>query len=379
MADASITYFPVGNGDTSLIKLADGTGIIIDINVCQDEDEERYDVHSHLIQQLRTDSSKVRHCDAFILSHADQDHTRGFSTVFYTGDPDKYSEKDRTKNRIIIDELWFSPRIFCPFEKDLCDDAKELKKEAERRIAVYRKGGADAKKPGNRIRIIGFTDNPDLADLKAIVTVPGSSINLINGLAKSDFSFFVHAPTKKDTDSKWAERNDTSIVLQARFKVDDQERAALALFGGDAGCGIWSDIISKSTNDDLEFDLFLAPHHCSWTFFSETPSEENEPDDKIITFLTLCKRKGAIAISSSKPIKDDDDNPPHHLAAEKYREILGAKNLLCTGEHPNEKSPEPIYFTMTANGPVKDEPVAKSQVKSSAAIAAVVTQPKTYG
>lgn len=376
MADSSITYFPVGNGDTSLIKLADGTTMVVDIDVC--EDDKKYDVQNHLVRECRTEGG-IPHADSFLLTHPDQDHLRGFDTVFYTGDPAKYSDTDKKKKRIIIDELWFSPRIFCPHEKDLCDMAKVVKKEADRRMDVYKKDKSQADKPGNRIRIIGYTDNPDFVKLKDRFVIPGNRISEINGAIRQNFSMFIHAPTKKDTDSKWSERNDTSIVFQVTFRVGDVERAALAMFGGDAGCAIFEDIIGKSKNPDLEFDLFLAPHHCSWTFFSENPSEENDPSDTILDFLKNRKRKGAIAIASSKPIKDDDDNPPHYIAKQRYEEIFGAKNFICTGEHPSEEEPEPIYFTMTKNGPVKDDYASKSQVVSSAAIAATVSSPKTYG
>jgi hypothetical protein len=49
MGDAFITYFPVGNGDMSLIQLSDKTGIIIDCNIIQ-EDETWLDIHSYLLK-----------------------------------------------------------------------------------------------------------------------------------------------------------------------------------------------------------------------------------------------------------------------------------------------------------------------------------------
>jgi len=56
MSDPSITYFPVGNGDTTLVRLSDETSIIIDCNITKDsedeDDEKRYDVHSHLLKML---------------------------------------------------------------------------------------------------------------------------------------------------------------------------------------------------------------------------------------------------------------------------------------------------------------------------------------
>lgn len=382
MSDATITYFPVGNGDTILIKLSDSTAIIIDLNVTEaandDEDDSRYDVHAHLIKEVRKDGNGWPHTDVFLLTHPDQDHVRAFPNVFYTGDPTKYSSKDDQEGRIIADEIWFAPRLFWE-GRDLSDDAKAFKKEVDRRIAVYRKGGEERNRAGNRIRIIGYSDNPELKGLEPIITVPGNTINVINGSSKKDFEFFIHGPFKKDTDTEWDERNGTSIVLQARFTVDGQKAAALAFLGGDAGCPIWEDIIDRSKAEDLLWDLFLAPHHCSWTFFSELPSEEEKPSKKIPGFLQTSKRKGAYVISSSKPIKDDDDNPPHHIAAEIYRKIVGGDHFLCTEEHPTDKKPLPIYFRMTKNGPQKDEYSKGSQIVSSAALKATISTPKTYG
>lgn len=377
MAEASITYFPVGNGDTALVRLKDGTSILIDACISPDDDD-KYDVHGHLIGELRSDKG-VPHLDAFILTHPDQDHIRGWSTCFYSGDPSKYSESDKKEGRIVVDEVWFAPRIFAPHEKELCSEARDFRKEVNRRIELFRKGSQASNLPGNRFRVVGFSDNPDLKGLQAFLTVPGNVTSTINTSVKNDFQMFVHAPTKKDSDAKWGERNDTSIVLQLRFKVGNDRRAALAMFGGDAHCGIWSNIVEKSKTPDLEFDLFLAPHHCSWTFFSEESSEDENPDEVILDFLSTKKRDGAIVVCSCKPIKDDDDNPPHYIAYEKYKEIFGGENVLCTMEEPNEENPEPLYFTMSENGPVKDDDPKKGQVVSSAALSATVATPRTYG
>ncbi len=314
MGEASITYFPVGNGDTSLVKLKDSTSIMIDMCLCA-EDEEKYNVHRHLLGELRSDKG-IPHLDAFILTHPDQDHIRGWSTYFYSGDPTKYSEANKKEGRIMVDEVWFAPRIFAPHEKELCSDARAFRKEVDRRIELFRNGSNAAGLPGNRFRVVGFSENPDLKGLGAFLTVPGGTTRTINTAIKNDFEIFVHAPTKKDSDARWGERNDTSVVLQLRFAIGNDSRAALAMFGGDAHCGIWSNIIEKSKAPDLEFDLFLAPHHCSWTFFSEEPSEDGIADDTILNFLRTKKRKGAIVICSSKPIKDDEDNPPHYIAFE---------------------------------------------------------------
>ena len=229
MAEATITYFPVGNGDMTHIRLPDGTDIVIDCNIriC-DDDDPCYDVHDHLLRRVRKAGS-IPYINTFILTHLDQDHCRGFDTAFYLGDPSKYSKADKDNKLIRINELWFTPRIFSDLEKKLSDDAKAFRKEAKRRLELYKSGADTRNDPGNRLRIIGWTDSDDLEGLEDIVYVPGQEARFIDGRKKDDFSFFIHAPVKADTDSEDSERNNTSIVLQARFDIDGVENACASL------------------------------------------------------------------------------------------------------------------------------------------------------
>lgn len=382
MSDPSVTYFPVGNGDTILIHLSDKTDIIIDCNITEtskdEEDESRYDVQNHLLRDLKKDEEKTPYVDAFILSHSDQDHCRGFSDIFYTGDPFKYSDEDREKDLILIHELWFTPRLFSE-EEDLNDDASIFKLEAQRRMDLFKNESSVRTEPGNRLRIIGSSDSDELEGLEDIITTPGSIINLINGSVKEDFSFFIHAPFKDDTDSIWGERNLTSVVLQVRFDTPNEDRAALAFLGGDAGCEVWENILDRSEDETLEWDLFLAPHHCSWSFFSKEPYKENEnPSEKCIELLNN-KREGAIVVASCKPIKDDDDNPPHYAARNEYVEVVGEGNFYATMEFPDEEKPLPLKFRITDNGPQKMEESSSSSIASSAAVRSTIGSPQTYG
>jgi hypothetical protein len=383
MSEASITYFPVSNGDTSLIRLSDDTSLVIDCNITSDSRDDsvkiRYDVHAHLLRELRKDGKGVPHADAFILTHADDDHCCGFKDTFYTGDPAKYGDSHKGQGLILIDELWFSPRIFAPHEK-LGDSAKAFLKEAKRRRELYRGGKPERKDAGNRLRIIGSTDSEDNQGLDNIVTVPGNTISLINGEVKKDFSFFVHGPFKEDVDSEDDDRNKTSVVLQARFDVNGAKHAALAFFGGDADHIIWENILKRSKNEDLRWDLFLAPHHCSWSFFNETPYEDHKTPKSSSLEILDKKRKGAIVVASCKPVRKDDDNPPSYAAAQQYKKAVGDENFYVTSEYPDEEEPNPLIFEMSKNGPVKgDVSKTASSLSSSAARDSVTRIPQTYG
>ncbi len=53
------------------------------------------------------------------------------------------------------------------------------------------------------------------------------------------------------------------------------------MFGGDSDLTAWANILEKTKkhkNDTKEkaltWDLFLACHHCSWSFFNDTPQKD---------------------------------------------------------------------------------------------------------
>lgn len=379
MRDASIIYFSVDNGDMSLIRLSDGTDIIIDCNVTNESldesNQERYDIHNYLLKTLKKDTNNKAYIDAFILTHPDEDHCRGFDKIFYLGDPDDFETSDRDDGLISINELWFTPRVFAEYKKDLSTSAKAFLDEAKRRTRIYKDEGVKGVDSGDRLRIIGDSEEKDLEGLEKITAFPGSSVNIINSSRKQDFSIFIHAPFKEDIDPDNGERNDSSVVFQARFDINGVKNSALAIFGGDAGCSVWKDILRRSKESDLQWDLFLAPHHCSWSFFNEQDYKINNNVSEEAMKILMNGREGAIVIASCKPIKDNDDNPPHYIAAEKYKEIVGRNNFYVTSDNPNEN----LEFRMTINGPQKKDFVISKAIVSSSAIHSVTGIPKTYG
>jgi hypothetical protein len=378
--DPRVTYFPVGNGDCSLVTLSDNTQIIIDCNSTEEASDEsepsRYDVHQHLLDFGKKLNGKIPHVDVFILTHADQDHCRGFNDMFYTGDPAKYTVKHTKEDLILIDELWFTHRIFATHEGEPSKWAKAFRKEAQRRIDLHLANSPARNDAGNRIRVVGHSNNPAYKDLGDLVVTPGNYIDMIDQ-KKKDFRFFVHAPFRKEVDSKLAERNDTSVVLQACFDVGKTPHAGLAMFGGDAGAAIWSKILELSKDATLQFDLFLAPHHCSWTFFSELPYKENKVAAMDSLEILGKALDGARVIASCKPIKPDDDNPPHHAAKVEYVKAVGKDNFIGLAEVGNPKRPLPTTFEMSENGPVLLDPEDVGYVDD--AVKKVASTLQTYG
>lgn len=355
-----IKYYPVGNGDQSLITLKDETTILVDCNIRQasvnSTDPEIYDVKKDLLKSIKKRDNNP-YVDVFVLTHGDCDHCRGYKTHFYQGDPKKYAEKNRKADEIIIDEMWFSPMIA---EEHTNDDEDAYQQEAERRLELHRNNSVDKDLPGNRIKIVGYDGNKDYSTLNHLRAIPGTVVSKFNNKQQTTFSVFIHAPFKEHLNSAEKDKNSTSIVFQARFKesATDKEFSGLAMFGGDSDHYSWAIILEKTKkykNDineqALKWDLFLAPHHCSWTFFNDTPQSENTEPKKTSLEVLDNKRNGAIVIASSKKIVNDDDNPPHYEAKQEYvKKLSKSSDFLNTSVEPRESAPEPIVFEITSSG-----------------------------
>lgn len=356
MSKHQIKYYPVGNGDTSLIKLKDGITIITDCKIRNIEDG-IFDVKKDLLNNLGRRDGKP-YTDLFILSHHDQDHCLNFEKHFYCGNVDDYNkDNDEHKDKIIIDELWVNSYI-------LSDDISEnssaifLKKEVERRRDLHKNNKSEKDNRGNRLVLVGSDVDDNFKNVPQ--HYPGEEYNSINGNKTNEFSFFIHAPLKQSIieGNAKSDRNATSIVYQARFYNTNNEFICRAIFGGDADNYRWAKIKEKTeengNEDALKWDIFLAPHHCSWTFFNDTPYKDKEKgidnSEAKKTSLEILdyQNSGAWVIASSKEVKNDDDNPPHYAAKEEYVAKVGENKFENTAKFYG-KYKKPILFEIDDN------------------------------
>ncbi|MCH5685160.1 hypothetical protein LWM68_13435 [Niabella sp. W65] len=77
------------------------------------------------------------------------------------------------------------------------EDEDAYQQEAERRLALHRKGDPKKDNPGNRIKIIGYDGNADYKDLDHLRATPGDIVTRFNDRDQSLFSIFIHAPFKE--------------------------------------------------------------------------------------------------------------------------------------------------------------------------------------
>lgn len=128
----------------------------------------------------------------------------------------------------------------------------------------------------------------------------------VHGVSLSWLEIFIHAPFKEDveTSKKYDDKNATSIVVQFSFKISGYPGyKSRVLMGGDAEREIWQHIIDNNTDEEkLKWNIFLAPHHCSWSFFNES---DNKKEIKPSAETILNKQIGNFAhvVASSDEIK----------------------------------------------------------------------------
>jgi hypothetical protein len=391
---ASVTFFPVGCGDMSLLKLADsaGTTVLVDINIRAVADGVR-DVAKELRDRVGRDSKKRPYVDAFLLTHPDEDHTRGLQNHFWLGPLADYPDdkKPDAEKRIVIREIWSSPLVYRRACKShtLCADAKAFNKEAKRRVQVNKDKEFKGVDDGDRILIMGEDENGKTDDLGPILVKIDEEFSRINGVNKKGyFTATLLAPLpKEDTEEEEEQlgKNHSSVILNMMVGADAKTPDGCKfLCGGDAEVLIWERMWErhKSATDVLEYDLMLAPHHCSWHTLSRESWSENKGKAKVSEDARKAlsvTRKGAMIVASSAPIKDDDNDPPCIGAKREYVAIAKdtGGSFICVGEQPSESNPEPLELTVSAEG--VSLPAKQETGRKSAAIITSASTPMPHG
>lgn len=319
LPDRGLVFWPVGNGDSTTIVVDSKTYLQVDLNHFEntdDDDGANWAIVDELVERLPRIDGKP-YLSVFVLTHPDQDHCRGFPQLL---------------DEIDIGELWFTPRVFREYKKDLSDDAECFKEEAERRVkkTIEAKGDPGA---GNRIRVFGYSDLLDEDEFNGFpedrLVIPGNEVTTIGEKDRSDeFRAFVHAPFKDDDAG---ERNDTSLAMQITLYNGNQQLRALLL--GDLSYPIINRIFNVSEVDDLAWNVLLAPHHCSKSamYWKDEEGDEEELKEDIVEAMDKASLEPNRIISSSNSVPASNkpgDNPPHAKAKSQYESITDS--FLCT-------------------------------------------------
>jgi hypothetical protein len=374
---AKTTHFRVDNGDMMLVEFESGRHLLVDINIrsaADDPDDETPDVGSQLRERLTRDSQGRLYVDAFLLTHPDQDHCRGLKSHFHFG---KLSDWSKSADKIVIREMWSSPVVFrrASTKHTLCDDAKAWNAEARRRVEHFRNNGSAG--DGDRIKILGEDVDGKTDDLGAILVKVDTDFSQIAGSKDSTFSARLLAPliAVDDEEEDVFSKNDSSAILNITMKVKEQT-AAKYLIGGDAEVGIWDQIWSRNKKQKsvLEYDVLIAPHHCSWhslswdSWFDCGEKAKVSPDAK--SALGQAK-SGARVLASSKPVVDDDNDPPCIRAKREYESILKpvSGKFYCIADGDGD-APYELEITTGGANPARGKSSASLLKPATAAVGA---------
>jgi hypothetical protein len=341
--DPSFIYWPVGCGDSTSVVISDDEVMQIDLNdtaIAEAEDNEKIPLVDELVAKLPQKDGKP-YLSCFVLTHPDKDHCRGFADLL---------------KRVTIGELWHTPRVFREYHKDLCDDAIAFRKEAKRRVAATIKAKDDPG-AGNRVRIVGYDDLLKEDDYKgfpmAFFTTPGRSVTTLDGIDVSTrFAAFIHAPFRNDPAD---DRNETSLAMQVL--IGSSKSSMAGLFFGDLAYPTLREIFDQTEKHDnmpkLDWNVLLAPHHCSKMAMYEKNDNGNDVlKQDILDDLNARQQSPGFIVASSSTIPGNNssgDNPPHAKAKNRYSEIVN-DDFICTGEYSTSENMRPVIFTVTADG-----------------------------
>ncbi|WP_292065815.1 metallohydrolase [Mesorhizobium sp.] len=390
---ANLTFFPVDNGDMALITLDNGQNILVDINIRgaadDPDDDEAYDVAKDLKDRLKKDDQGRPYVDVFVLSHPDQDHVTGLRNHFHLGPPSDYS---KDSGKIIIREMWSSPIVFRRASKNhkLCDDALAWAAEARRRVKLYKDTGSFGTGAGDRILVLGEDKDGKTDDIQSILIKQDAVIYAADRVIAGAFEARLLAPGYVDSEDQelieTLERNNSSVILRFSIAADGYSDKCRFLTGGDADVSIWELLWQKngeSNADWFSYDVLETPHHCSWRTLSHDRWSIYGEDAKVSEDARKAlsqTREGAVIVASCKPIKKDDDNPPHERAKREYVSIVDGDEdrFICTSEYTNAND-RPLELTIASTGISKKQMLGAVKAAAIAGVTTVTTTARAHG
>lgn len=294
LPERGFAFWPVGCGDSSTIVVDDNVVLQLDLRhmeKSEDDDDPAWPVIDELVRLLPRKSGKP-YLAVFALTHPDQHHIAGFEELL---------------RRVVIGEIWHTPRIFRDYEKHapLCEAARAFRSEAHRRRRKMTETGGNAA-PGDRLRVVGYDDLFEEEAYKDFpreyLTIPGSVLTELDHKdVSAHFEAFVHAPFKDDMAES---RNNTSLALQITLKHGATSRSAL--FFGDREYPTVKQVFEVSKQqgnaDRCVWDILLAPHHCSKKVMYWADDDEAKETFRADVMLLMQEHAnaGAYIIASAK-------------------------------------------------------------------------------
>lgn len=363
-----ITFYPLGNADTSLIQLKNGKNILFDYahsKLGEDDNDKRCD----LAKELNKANTKD-YFDIVSFTHLDNDHVSGSKDYFYFDHAVAYQSVERKKIR----EMWVPAEIITESRRnDLSESAKVVQAEARYRM----KNAYGIKIFSSSKKLKEWCDKNDgysYDNIKHLIVNAGTIVNSLS-LINDGIEVFAHCPFYSD--SLNVDRNNNAIVVQCTF---DNIHSSKLILGSDIDYDVWENIIQITINKGnphrLEWDLFHLSHHCSYRALSNIKGERKTNPSAMSRWLyEKQKKNGGRVISPSNIIPLDyaeSTQPPHRQAYNYYIEDANAE-VKVTMEYPSKEAPKPMIFNINQFG------VDPEVIKSAAFVGAGTSTPPRAG
>jgi hypothetical protein len=364
-----IIFYPIGNGDTFLIRLENGKRIAFDF--ADLHDPEKDDKRMPLAKNFKDDLGwpKRKELDVLAITHGDNDHVKGISETFWLEHAEKYQGDDRIK----FTELWVPSALIV--EEGSEDDTKILRAEARHRF-LEKKGIRVFSRP-EHLREWLEKQGKNFDDYAHLITDAG---RLVPGwtLDAEGVEFFAHSPFAERDAEKLLDRNDNCLVMQAVFQVEGE--CTNALLTSDITYEELERIIGitqgHKNEKRLAWDIFKIPHHCSYKSLAEEKGKDKTtPTEKIAWLLAQGAERSVMVCSSWEIPSTTEKEPPHVEAYRAYQDTektLDA-DLVVTMENPSKKAPARTVIEIG-----KDKATLK-KTATTASIAVTSTQSPRMG
>lgn len=341
-----VTFYPLGNADTTLIQLNSGKNILFDymhVNSSEDAEDKRCNLKEELNKVVTVPSY-----DVVCFTHLDEDHVRNAHEYFYLDHSPKYQGEGRKK----IEEMWVPAEAITESKNNCNKSARVIQAEARHRLK-NNYGIRVFSRPKKFKEWCDKNEGYDYEKIKHRIVDAGKLVPSIS-LTNDGAEFFVHCPFYSE--SKDIDRNNNGIVVQCKF--DNLYKSTLIL-GADIGYEVWENIIditkAKGNQKRLEWDLFHISHHCSYkSLAAEKGDTKTSPSDTIKWLYEQQGNTGAVLVSPSDPIPKDygpkEGEQPPHKQAYNYYDQDASGSVKVTMEYPTKNYPKPMKFSIGHNG-----------------------------
>lgn len=354
LPDSGVAFWPVGNGDAVSVVIDPETVLQVDINhraVADDEDDGRVPVVDRLVESLPLDDEGNPHLSVLAITHHDEDHCSGF---------------ERLIEEVVLDELWVTLRTFIEVDDDgLTEAGQAVYDEAcRRRDAEIKADRVNARAAaGDRLRVIGNADvlnDSDWRDFpQELLTSAGQLVPTVNTEDRSgDVEVFIHTPFRSDTED--GSRNSSSLGIQVNLLRCGESGARLLLLGDLEHEQIEAFVAKTEASGNqqfLEWDLLLAPHHCSRHAVCRKQGDD-WVDAQAADDFERYASDGAVVVVSARSFDDiaeEDTDPPHEDALDVYVGIVGDGAVHFTSDYANGSDSDPLAVTWDGGDPTVSE------------------------